>query len=551
MHNASAQQSSPKPGQSEKQSFWWGSLALSLAAIFGVASLQESLWLDELHTDWVVSAGFTDVPQRAQYGNQSPVFFSGLWLVKQTLEATGASIESIVRLPSVVAWLFAIATIVVCLRRNSAAKGLHGCWADAFCLVALCLVVMDRIQWFYASEARVYGVVQLLSLLGWLVAGRISQSIDDGAEPKKWLPAVWGLLAILLVHVHLLGVLSVLWQFAYIGAFLLWRRDYVKLVRGSVWAAVVAVGSWTAVWWNPGLWERRQQWELFAGDATVSHAIGLFPIFVLLGPPVLVVLVCWVRALGKTGDVLKLIDSKIGLWCIAALGPWLTAWIVTAAEIAPVMHRRYVVVSSLPLAILAVAVLSCIKVPWIRLATAVTSLILLLVSQGTLLVWSAGEVVGWQRAEGWRQASAFVQNEWRVGDRLWCASGLIEAEGAQLPLPDHLDEYLSYPLRGSYSVRDVNGKFVTPHALLNDPKEWPNQFELDSVDGSKGDTSTGAWIVYRGTVDKLSRRIEVIKKHAALQNSSQIEGVNMQIEVAPRPFGTVSVAKLKLKHSAD
>ena len=41
------------------------------------------------------------------------------------------------------------------------------------------------------------------------------------------------------------------------------------------------------------------------------------------------------------------------LWLWATCGPWITAWALTAGGIAPVFHRRFVIVSAVPLILLA------------------------------------------------------------------------------------------------------------------------------------------------------------------------------------------------------
>ena len=43
----------------------------------------ESLWLDELHTSWVVAEGADGIVSRAHAGNQSPLFFFIVWGVVQ------------------------------------------------------------------------------------------------------------------------------------------------------------------------------------------------------------------------------------------------------------------------------------------------------------------------------------------------------------------------------------------------------------------------------------------------------------------------------------
>lgn len=69
---------------------WWhGRLAAAVAAVFVAAVLirlpacYESFWVDELHSAWAVWDGIDQVQPRAAAGNQTPVYFFGLWFWRQ------------------------------------------------------------------------------------------------------------------------------------------------------------------------------------------------------------------------------------------------------------------------------------------------------------------------------------------------------------------------------------------------------------------------------------------------------------------------------------
>ena len=38
-------------------------------------------------------------------------------------------------------------------------------------------IAVDRLQWFYATEARPYALVQLVTLVGWFCIGRVAEGI--------------------------------------------------------------------------------------------------------------------------------------------------------------------------------------------------------------------------------------------------------------------------------------------------------------------------------------------------------------------------------------
>jgi uncharacterized membrane protein len=124
---------------------------LLLATLLRLWQINESLWLDELHSAWVVSAGASEIAERAQIGNQSPLYFYLLWA---TTSLFGMS-EWALRLPSLVAGVGLVAIaygLVYQFTRSPIAAG-----------ACSLLVAMDHNFLFYATEARPYAGVQLLA----------------------------------------------------------------------------------------------------------------------------------------------------------------------------------------------------------------------------------------------------------------------------------------------------------------------------------------------------------------------------------------------------
>ena len=59
---------------------WLISIAVcSLAIFLRLPSCYESLWLDELHSAWIISDGIGSVYQRSIIGHQSPCYYYVLW----------------------------------------------------------------------------------------------------------------------------------------------------------------------------------------------------------------------------------------------------------------------------------------------------------------------------------------------------------------------------------------------------------------------------------------------------------------------------------------
>ena len=71
----------------------------ALAALLRLWQINESLWVDELHTSWCVQDGLSQVVERAAAGNQSPLYF---YLAGGITRLLGES-EFTLRLPSLLA----------------------------------------------------------------------------------------------------------------------------------------------------------------------------------------------------------------------------------------------------------------------------------------------------------------------------------------------------------------------------------------------------------------------------------------------------------------
>jgi mannosyltransferase len=135
--------------------------SLVIGALFlAVSSSLESLWIDELHTAWTVSGRWQDIASRAADGNQTPLYF---WLV--AVLSGSEAVELRLRAISIVAWIVSLGLVAKAIlqsqsaatnpQENEAARKQRDelVW---YALFAVLLVVVDRIQWFYASEARPY-----------------------------------------------------------------------------------------------------------------------------------------------------------------------------------------------------------------------------------------------------------------------------------------------------------------------------------------------------------------------------------------------------------
>ncbi|MCA9132185.1 MAG: hypothetical protein KDA45_03490, partial [Planctomycetales bacterium] len=526
--------------------------------------------------------------ERARAGNQSPLFFFPLFAVNETLGRwSSVPLEGPLRLPAIVSWGLCVALCVwiAAQHLSRAARGAAAGWSGGWLVLSLLgWLLLDRIQLFYATEARVYGLLQLLSLLAWYHLGRAAALgspeglLEFGGQAERSAVvtraagrrlALWCLLGCLLVQLHVIAALAVAWQVMW-GTLLLRRREPALRRRWGLAVAVVSLAAGIAILFSRDIWDHRQQWQSFAGEATLTSLLQLFP-FAAFAVPLLVARVldgCCRDARSQTAQVpptaagqgrsealgqglaprlgrLRDLGRRSGicfslrgwsmLWLVAAAGPWLTAWLVTASGLAPIFHRRYVIVSALPLALWAASELTRLRSSRLRAAAVVGVMAWLIVSQGTWSAWRQGQWLGWQRVEGWREATAWIQQEWQEADEIWCASNLIEGQRAELPLSAQQNEYLSFPLRGAYAIRNAAGRRVEPQALVGDAGLWPRQLAAAAFEPtatsvtSRGGPISGrrVWIVYRGQPQALERKLHDLP----------------ELFAEPRAFGQVSVAR--------
>ncbi len=486
-------------------------VALTAFACLALAiALRESLWIDELHTSWCVSGGsWRQIAARAAAGNQTPVYF---WLVAVIQQTVGQQSELGLRALSAVAWFAAIALAVRVLWSEARRQ------ANSLFLVGIMTwIVVDRLHWFYATEARPYALLQLVTLAGWCcVAALVPRNIEPQIPPRtfselRWPIAAWALLAITSVYLHLTAVLPVACQWS-VGCAVLWRQSgYAKQLK--VWLAsalAVALVCMPILSIAFPVWQRRTQWAAFASDVSLRSAITMFPILPVLGTVLgtMLIAVFIDRLLAGRRDrraALQYPFATRAVWWSALLGPWLIAWLITSLEIAPVFHRRFVIASAFPLVVVGALELTRVRQAWLRGAAILIVAGAILFSQGSIEVWRKGFLVGQLRGEGWREAVAWLNERIEVDDQVLFSSGLIEATGVKPPLDAELAEYLAFPLNGLYQVRSASDDAVPIIALVADPQLWSEQ-----ILAAKEPETKQLWLIYRGAAGRLREKLKVL-----------------------------------------
>ena len=528
---------------------WFASAAALGLAAFTVAVLaianRESLWIDELHTSWCANASaWRQIAQRAADGNQTPAYFWFIACLQQTL---GGQVDSraewIVRLPSMIAWFVSAAIVAAAVVAARPERSSDRAIGPVFIVGIVAWIAFDRLHWFYATEARPYALLQLTTFAGWCSIAALSRN-------QSWPRVAWLVLAIASVHLHLTAALPVACQWL-VGCAMIWRRSRNSTADApeqavapekrmrfelTVWAGgavVVAIACLPILSVAFPVWQRRTQWAAFASDISITNAIKMFPVVPIVASVVVALVIDRIVSgrRAKSSDTSGATETRF-VWWSAMLAPWLIAWAVTALEIAPVFHRRFVIACALPLVMLGAVELMRVRAAWLRGLALIVVSVSILYSQGSIDVWRKGYLVGQLRGEDWRGAIAWLNEQAERDDGLLCSSGLVEANGVNLPLDAELADYLEFPVHGLYEVRARDGESLTTTPLVADAALWHQQIlALPQSDKQR------FWIVYRGAAGRLREKLNLL--NASLP---PISSTSANIH----SFGRVHVAEIHL-----
>jgi mannosyltransferase len=525
-------------------------ILLGLAVIVGLAivlrtiQLNESLWLDELHTAWVVADSPGLVSERAAIGNQASPWFFLVWGVTQVAGLN----EIALRLPSVVA---GVGLVVLAFH---VARCWTGQWIAGL-FVAL-LVALDRNCIFYAQEARPYACVQLVGLAQIFIFSRLVN------QPVPLHRIAFVVLTVLLFYLHYTSVLLLAGEVAYYLALHVrqpWRPSYRWhhfLLDLSVALLCMLPASRHIV----EIASRRDNWAMFIRRGPLQSVWYLFPLHLYVQVPaqVLVVayLVCWatkwlkgkrgMRAFGRLAEVWTC-DARIAptraatgvrppiatssLLCVCWLFvPLLLAWSSTYLEFARVFFLRYLIVCALAPILLCGLALAICPSRLFRMILVVVVTWLSVAQSGMIEQYTQdGRVIG-DRNQDWRSAMAMINQDtqnphWPVFIR----SGLIEAAELRSSDAPQLRAYCLLPVRGIYRLQRAD-ELLIPLSIHHSGRLSPRQRQ-------RLENSGGGWFLLAGVPSTVSSiESELLSNWDASQYQPRIAG--------RRVYGNVTVLRL-------
>lgn len=523
---------------------------LLLAAGVRLWQIRESLWLDELHTAWVVADGPGAVAARARIGNHSPPYFFAVWAVRGAL---GAS-ELTLRLPSVVAGLALIGLLYVAVRRWTGS-------ASAALLAAL-LAALDRYCLFYAQEARPYACVQLVGLSQLLLFARLLEA------PRGWRRWAFVALSGLLFYLHYTAALLVAAEVVAYGVLAVrpaWRPAYrwrAFLLDLGLWL----LGCLPAFPHLTAIAEHRANWSLFVHRQPLSGIWTLFPLDLYLVLPLAISGVCWAlrrwrrREVGRPTGKERPVDSRPrgerdgpegpsygpepgagqgpdARWFVLA-GCWLfvpltLAWLSTAVDFARLFFLRYLIVAAAAPLVCAALVWAACPRGFCRWLGGVALLAAVTYHGGLFGQWARdGRLLG-DRNQDWRSAVALIEG--RPQSRGWpvfVRSGLIEADRLRTSADPLLREYCLLPVRGIYRLTPPDRELI--------PLPTTRAGELSGAQRRRAVAAGGAWFLILGSPS------DVQQIAVRLRRGWTAVGAQAEVQEA-QAFGDVAVLRLSVQ----
>ncbi len=476
-------------------------MSFLLLALWPSLSIRESLWIDELHSTWVVSGGWDDVIQRAALGNQSPLYFYGLkaWSsIFEPFRAPDSYGEGILRLSSLLGWTFLCCASLATILRTVPKRTIV-----ATATVTAIWLLLDRIGAFYAIELRPYIWVALMSLLIMLSGANLTNEPNQSG-------IAWLIVSVLAFYLHYTAIIIVAlswlacaiaiafrWQF--IESKSRWQIVRIRAIELTVLAVLLSPGLYRLV----GISNKSQQWASFAGDASLTKVVDLLPwvFWTLIPLIVLIIDRCYQRTQrfpfddGGVASGLTLCGAITDRWfawllqlCMVGYGSLFLVWLLTFTETAPLLHRRYILGAYPAFLLLGAFWLGRIQSLRILLVTGALSAALMIWWQGTASEWRAGRWIAWQRAEDWRGAIDFLNSHRRSDEPVFLAPMLVETRGEKIDSTIDVN-YLRYPLTSLYPIFDSELICLLP----NDRSNWA----AEMIPRSAQSSNESGWIIAR------------------------------------------------------
>ena len=443
--------------------------------------MNETLWIDELHTAWAIDNTLGNVAQRAAQGNQTPLYFWIQWLVCRQSELT----EIWLRLPSVVyGSLTAVAAslLVWSFRPSTIAA-----------LTAGLLVAIDPLFIFYGSEARPYALLHLLSVLQVFFFIREIEVCQNLSKEPTWrLETMWlAILTAAMLLTLLTAVLLVLAELFFLLTFV--RRFPIKIPLLTILA-----GSLTMlplIWLAMDVFSKRQDWQSVSDSAVLLQALWPTLLICIVVPASILWLANW----RQSGQLVSQSTEQGWIPWLAwpltwGITPLLLLWIADLSGLAPAAMNRYAQAGAPAWPVLCGVLLARIPFRSFRFIASLITLALAIILNGNGKSLLEKGTPGRYRYENWAAAVDLINSEGTKGP-VFLFSNLIEdhqalpSKEASPKAEEKMSAYLAFPVTGIHKIKP--GLTVIPRPTLR-----AGRFALKDLATVK--KYQEAWLLVRG-----------------------------------------------------
>ena len=543
-------------------------IGLILVLSFAVRSIDigRGLWLDELHTSWVVADDFSDIGSRAVAGNQAPLYF---WICKECVAVFGHH-EWSLRLTSWLAGSCLPLLVWQILRRLTSSHLIP--------LSSALLVAIDPYFIRYAQEARPYALLQVFGTLQFAaflsrfkslsVKSELSSSThyDHSAAVERPVASrlrsrvgqfSFVIFGIVCFYIHYTSLILTASCFLFVLIWIAisgtqWTRKLFAMLFDFVW---IGLGTLPMLIVLSGIANRKSNWELFVNDDQFDPSIH-FQLITYLS----IGMASWSTAVlmrrffasestsnTSNSSPNKLTPALPKSWFYGSAflagfaGPIFLCWFAFKVDLAPLYLSRYFLIGWTNAVLffgISLAQLRRIPLNWLSSFMVFVALIAAFSSsvwQNDLLRSMAKEekmIMPFESA--WREAIEFVNARQDGEDDgsnsiVYLFSNLIEdqmlmARGASqsklktkfetgsaetIGSLSELDEYCCFPLRGIYLLRNEN--------QIPKPTLLPHRF--NHVDAREMANSSKIWLIVRGNSPIVSN---ILIELSALQDKENI-----------------------------
>jgi mannosyltransferase len=467
------------------------------------SQVHESLWVDELHTSWVVADGAGRIAERARIGNQSPLYFQLVWGVVQL----GGHHEWALRLISLVAGSGLVVAVYALVRRwsGNAAAGLF----------AALLVALHRDCVFYAQEARPYALLQLSAVVHSALFVELLRRPTAARRAMLVAGAAW------LFYLHYTSFLFLLAEASCLTLWWLWGkpptpyRPRAAALDAAVIGALIAPASQHVL----EIARLRENWSSIVAMWPSTGLQIDFCVLVLLPFVGLIIGLC-LRL--RRADSCWHWPSRTWTCCWLALPP-LLALLSTWTGLAALAMVRYLVISLVGAIVFAALCQASLASRVYRVVLSAAVIVSLVATSGMVEQWRYdGRWIG-DRREAWHELVRWLNDRWPA-DRLpvFVCPGLLEDAALAEDASPELQQYCLFPVQGIYQLHA--GPLI-PLPTLPDVAVAPETRRLVDEHG-------GAWVIIR-----------------ARQHTAELVTHALSAQLAVRAvdtweFGTLTVVRL-------